>query len=96
MSEMTTKVIWKYPLAKFIADKQVLRLPRGYELLTVQVQGPNQDVNLWAMVDPKEATIEVSIYIYGIGQPIPPQEQTYICSVQERSFVWHFFAGGQQ
>lgn len=91
------KVIHKYPLK--ITDEQSVNLPKGYEILTIQLQevvmGPNR-LYLWAIVDLDELVIEmINISIIGTGNHITPTEQgtfrKYINTVQDGSHVWHVF-----
>ncbi len=59
--KMTT--IWKYELGE--VDNQVISIPEGYELLSVQVQ--NGVPCLWAKVEPKNNREELEIIIHGTG-----------------------------
>jgi hypothetical protein len=85
------KVIYKYPLT--INTNQFLNLPKGAKILTVQLQ--SNIPYIWALVDPKEETGEVPIYMVGTDISFPnPVSLEYIGTVQivEREVtVWHIF-----
>lgn len=81
-------VIWKYALE--LRDEQVLMLPEGGSILTVQMQG--EVICLWAVVNPKAREIPVKFMIVGTGNHGPNFEGlAYVGTVQERQFVWHVF-----
>jgi hypothetical protein len=60
------KTIWKYPL--HLIDKQTVNMPKGAEILTVQIQ--NGTITMWALVDPESVKIKRTIEIFGTGHPI--------------------------
>lgn len=87
------RTIYKYPVA--LVPEQVIALPRGYRILSVQ----NQDdrLRLWAMVETDERpTVPVLIRIIGTGHPVPDAVGVYLATVQTDGgmFVWHVFTGG--
>jgi len=83
--------IWKWLLD--VVDLQVIRMPFGAKILTVQVQG--KVPQLWALCDEKEKIKEErKIAIYGTGNPIPEENSgEYISTFQELDgkLVWHVF-----
>lgn len=89
------KTIYKYELP--IVDQVVLVMPKGAIPLCVQAQG--DDLQLWAMVDPKAPMEERKFRIIGTGHPIPDsRDLVYIDTVQVRInsayggvLVWHVF-----
>lgn len=93
------RTIWKYPLG--ITDRQVVRMPRDAEILSVQVQG--RHLCLWAMVDGDSPLEDRSIRIFGTGNPIddwvgnPIDEYddigrfVFVGTAQMGPFVWHVF-----
>jgi hypothetical protein len=84
------KAIWKYPLG--ITDIQTVSMPKGAEILTVQIQLGG--VCLWAMVDPEAPKEDRIIITYGTGHPIDsPHLLRYIGTYQipERVLVFHVF-----
>lgn len=84
-----SKIIYKYPLE--IKTWQSLNLPKGYEILTIQIQrGIPQ---LWAMVDPSKEVEIVTIEFIGTGQPITDEcDRKYINTIQSYDgLVWHVF-----
>lgn len=82
--------IWKYQLE--ITDDQVISMPTGAEILTVQMQ--NGKPCLWALVDPNEETKTYRlIQIYGTGNPIPDGNRRYISTIQifNGDLIFHVF-----
>lgn len=86
--------IWKYPLA--LQDTQHLIMPRGAELLAVQMQG--EHLILWALANPHGIPVKRAIAILGTGQRVSAESVSptqYIGTVQEGGFVWHIFDMGE-
>jgi hypothetical protein len=87
------KRIFKYPLE--VENKQVINLPKGSELLTVQTQFNKPQ--LWALVDPNEKEKEERyIEMFGTGHPINYNvdlERKYLSTYQldGGNFVFHVF-----
>lgn len=87
------KRIYKYPVD--ITDRQVISLPKGAKILSVQDQfGKPQ---LWALVDP-EAELEERIFeVFGTGNPVKDlrtiHERIHITTflTSGGSLVWHMF-----
>lgn len=84
--------IWKYELdAKAV---QTLALPRGYRILSVQVQ--NGKPTLWALV-PKDTQYReaVRLEIYGTGQDVPNHVGEHLGTYQllNGALVFHVFKG---
>lgn len=62
------KTICKYPLE--ILTEQVVQLPLGYCILTVQKQ--NSLPNIWALVDKEQKhLVDVKVVIYATGDEFP-------------------------
>jgi hypothetical protein len=81
------RTIWKYPL--LITDTQTLRLPKGYSVLTVQLQAGA--LTLWADVQTEHPLEDVTFHVIGTGNSVPETYLTYIASVQMLPHVWHIF-----
>lgn len=85
------KTVYKYPLE--IEDEQVVFLPTGARILTVQQQ--NNNIFLWALVNPTSSNTQAfTISMYGTGHPIDNSEKMeYINTVQLYSgeLVFHVF-----
>lgn len=83
--------IYKYPLS--VTDEQVVLLPTGAQILTVQAQCDN--VCLWAMVNPTSPNSEaITIRIHGTGHEISdPERLEYINTFQlyNGKLVFHAF-----
>lgn len=84
------KKIYKYPLQ--IEDQQVLRIPRGSEILSVQTQGGVPCI--WAMVDDSLPLDDVVIRMYATGVEIDNADDLRYCGTVQLlggSFVFHVF-----
>jgi len=82
--------IWKYPLK--VTDENRLELPKGAEILCVQVQ--NTDPWLWALVNSLETEKEVHlIETFGTGHKISGAPRKYIGTYQLHNggLVFHVF-----
>ena len=82
--------IWKWQLD--VLGEQILMLPKGATLLTVQMQGDK--CCLWALCDEIESTKERRyLAIYGTGHPLPDFEGRYLSTFQRDSgaLVFHAF-----
>lgn len=82
---MTT--IYKYPIGR--TDQQIVAMPQGARILTAQVQ--DQQLCLWAEVDPALAKEPRTICIVGTGHAIPAGPLLYLTSVLDGPFVWHVY-----
>lgn len=85
------KKIYKYPIE--IQDEQVVLLPTGAKILTVQTQGGK--AFLWAMVNPTMPNdMAVTIRIFGTGHTIQDADRLeYIGTIQMcgGALVFHVF-----
>jgi hypothetical protein len=84
--------IWKFPLK--VADDQIVKMPPGSKILTVQRQGAQ--ACLWALVDeslPETLTEFRKIAIYATGELLPADPGIYISTLQSEEFglVFHAF-----
>lgn len=94
-----TKTIWKFPFET--ADEVIISMPKGAEVLTVQIQGGLPC--LWAIVDLGAVVFApVKFRIFGTGHPLPtygPDETPlgkYVGTYQQAggALVWHVFKMG--
>ena len=60
------KTIWKFPVP--VNDGNVLEMPEGAEILSVQAQG--ETPCLWALVDEQSARESRTFRTFGTGHPI--------------------------
>lgn len=83
------KAIYKYELV--ITDRQVISIPEGSSILTVQMQ--NGRPCMWVLVEVDREPVDRIITCYGTGNPIKSHPGAYIGTVQSNggSLVWHFF-----
>jgi hypothetical protein len=79
------KVIWKFTLET--TDNQVIEMPIGAEILTVQMQGSTPC--LWALVNPDVVKEQRRIEIYGTGH-----EMRYDMRVNQKYIGTYQLAGG--
>jgi hypothetical protein len=81
------KTIWKFTLKT--TDEQVIEMPRGAKLLTVQMQ--DNRPQLWALVDSVKPNEQRTIATFGTGNPAEDGE--YIGTYQMRGgeLVFHVF-----
>lgn len=84
-------IIHKYPLE--LVDEQVLSLPDGAEVLTIQEQAGI--ICAWVWVRHAEhsfCSVDKTLRIVGTGHPVSPCSTTrYITTLQVGPMVWHFF-----
>ena len=85
------ETVYKYPLE--IEDEQVVLLPTGARILTVQQQ--NNNIFLWALVNPTSPNAQAfTIRIHGTGHSISNSDELeYINTVQlyGGKLVFHVF-----
>ena len=84
--------IWKYPLE--VVPQQILEMPFGSKILTVQVQ---QEIPcIWALVNPEIYLDNREIRIVGTGHKFDDPLFKYIGTFQQLdgSLVWHVFEVG--
>lgn len=83
-------VIYKYSVVNR-GVSNLMVLPAKAKILTIQTQGDT--INLWAQVNPEVQETETRfIKRIATGQEFElHNEQTYISTVQEGPFVWHYF-----
>lgn len=82
--------IWKYQLD--VCDDQLLQLPIGAEILTVQVQ--QESVQMWVCVNPDMTLKTRHIRIHGTGHDVPNHDKLkYISTFQlhNGNLVFHVF-----
>ncbi len=90
------KSVYKYPLP-MDEDDFTIFLPKGAEVLTIQIQG--ETPCLWALVDPYAKQESRSFHIAGTGHPIHSPangwEWKFIDTFQLRGggLVFHVFEG---
>jgi hypothetical protein len=85
-----TKKIFKYSLK--VTDYQEISLPKGYEILTIDVQFDNPYI--WVLVDPNSPTMDVTFEIFGTGHPIHENKhRSFVGSFQigDGNLVFHCF-----
>lgn len=87
--------IWKWEL--LITDTNILSMPDGAKVLTVQMQGSTP--KLWAMVDEKAPIVNRKFETYGTGNPMPDSFLgAYVGTYQmyNGSPVFHVFDRGKE
>lgn len=85
------KTIFKYPIE--VTDRQIVRMPRGAQILSVQYQG--KQLCIWAQVDDQEPLVDRVVLVCGTGHPMPEAPVGvflhHIGTVQDGPYVWHVF-----
>ena len=81
-----SRQIWKFPIG---STEPMVSMPRGAEILTVQVQ--NGVPTIWALVDTDAPKAKRLIHIFGTGWDIPKKIHRYIGTWQHDALVWHLF-----
>lgn len=85
------RTIYKYDLST--SSHQVLRIPEGYEVLSVQYQ--RNSLVLWCLVEDTAPCQGVEIRVFGTGHGMADylSAKNYIGTVQEPGtpWVWHIF-----
>jgi hypothetical protein len=86
--------IWKFRLE--LTDTQQLQLPKGAEILSVQVQA--SIICMWALCDDNANIVDRRINIYGTGHKLPENSHIgeFIATVQLAGgdLVFHVFDAG--
>lgn len=90
---MGRRMIWKFQLK--IQASQIVQMPAGAELLSVQDQLGL--ICLWALVRPDAVQVQRKIGCQGTGHLCDSLScpSTYIGTVQTPPYVWHFFDHGE-
>jgi len=85
------KFIYKYVLD--LKPTTSIKIPAGYEILTIQQQHNN--ICLWALVDTDSPVIVETFHIIGTGQMFPWEKTKvkYVNTVQmgNGALIWHIF-----
>lgn len=82
--------IWKFVIENFV--EQTIPVPMGSRLLTVQAQG--KKVCIWALVNPNQSFVPLTVRIIETGDPIDPfTDLTYLGTYQkfDGEYVGHVF-----
>jgi hypothetical protein len=84
------KTIWKYTLT----PGEVVRMPEGAVVLTAREQ--NDQICIWAEVDPAKANEVRQFEIFGTGHPMPADmgvERKYIgtASLYDGKLIFHVY-----
>ena len=87
--------VFKYQIA--VTDSQVIMMPAGAQLLTVQRQefGQRQQTCLWALVDPANPAVHRTICMHGTGHEVTQGGQ-YLATFQMSELVFHVFDHGEK
>lgn len=90
MTDAKTTTIWKFPLT--LADRQTIKIPRTAVLLHLGMHqaAAGEEIALWMAVAPETPKVDVEIICAGTGHPLP-HVGTFLGTVFDGPFVWHFF-----
>lgn len=83
--------VWKYELKT--TDEQVLMMPDGAQILTVQIQEITDIPCLWALVNPDANKVKRIIETFGTGNPVASGTRAYIGTYQKLkgALIFHVF-----
>jgi hypothetical protein len=85
--------VYKYTLD--ITGKQVVKMPPGALLLSVQPSDPEREKNqlwVWALVDPDLSPASREFLIVGTGHPCNANFYAYLGTcMMPNGLVWHVF-----
>jgi hypothetical protein len=84
------KTIYKYSIET--TDEQIIEMPAGAKILTVQPQGAFS-LCLWAEVDTEQPKEQRTLLTYGTGHPMRNTQQRYIGTYQLQGggLVFHVY-----
>lgn len=83
------KEVWKFELR--LALDFTLDMPTGARLLHVGSQ--DGESMLWAEVNPQNDRERRQFHCHGTGHEVPEDGRSYIGTVVEPTWVWHFYEG---
>ena len=83
------KTIWKYELK---TDNQVLQMPKGAQILTVQIQ--NEIPCLWVLVNPEAEHQPRAIEIFGTGHDIEEYTEPEVYKINRKYIGTYQLRGG--
>lgn len=88
------KLVYKYPVLNI--TKQYISLPKGAQILTIQMQ--YDAPQLWALVEPSAPEEKRPILIVGTGHALNEPVGRYISTFQmaEGRLVFHCFEGAAE
>jgi hypothetical protein len=81
------KKIYKYDLE--ITDEQFLELPAQAKVLSIGIQ--NNQLKLWALVNPDNFSTKHRVTIFGTGEPIQEVPIQLLGTVFIRDLAFHVF-----
>jgi len=77
-----------------LEPSQVIEVPFGAQILTIQAQG--EDIVVWYSCNPDRQLQQRAIVLVGTGHDLPDTHTLkYISTVQQGEFVWHFYEAVQ-
>jgi hypothetical protein len=85
------KAVWKFHVPLTPNGRFELKMPKGAEILSLQLQGSDPEPFIWALVDPHNGDAERLFQIVGTGHEEVTKYHHYIGTYQEGRFVWHVF-----
>ena len=78
----------------FNESYQIVKLPEGFELLSLQVQ--DHQPTMWYICDSEAPHVETEIMMCGTGWNLESEikKKNYLGTLQNGPLVWHFFKLG--
>lgn len=90
-----SQVVWKYTLDA--AERQILEMPKGAQILSVQVQ--HEQIAIWVLLDPAVREKEERLFhVHGTGYKLPDVPLKFLGTVlaQQGYLVLHIFEETQR
>lgn len=87
------KTIHKYDIPVDTGGPIYIALPKDAQILKI---GWQNGIKLWALVNPDNPLVEISLRVYGTGHEIDEENLTYMDTVTPANFVWHVFLRNPQ
>ena len=87
------KLIYKYQIP--VTESALVPMLEGATILNVGIQG-NQNIVVWAAVDPNAQEIGRRFHVRGTGHEMPPETARYLGTVYQPPMLYlHVFDGGE-
>lgn len=82
---MPNTTIWKFSL-----PQRSVQIPRGARIIHAGLD-PNEDICIWAEVDPDAELVSRAVSIVGTGGNVPASQE-HVGSFLYAPYVWHVYA----
>lgn len=86
------KTIHKISLDSGVST-QLFEAHRNFKLLKFDVQ--NKNPCMWIEVDTRMDVVQFELLMFGTGQPIGYDDKTYLGTIFDKPYVWHYYLKGE-